>query len=92
MPFLQCEMPIPAELLNFRFPIAQVAKIEYATSESLPFAHVHTISIVPSVLRELNNPAEFARQCEAAANHNAHSYWLEKKETKSVDEFADILP
>ena len=91
MIFLECEMPIPAELLNFKFPSAQNAKIEYATAESLPFAIVHTVSIPPAVLREINNTAEFTRQCEAAANHNAHSYWMAKA-IKTVDEFADILP
>lgn len=79
MIFLTIEMPIPAELLNFKFPEAQNATIEYATAESLPFANVNSISVAPSVFREINNQAEFTRQCEAAANHNAHTYWMEKQ-------------
>jgi hypothetical protein len=90
MIFLECEMPIPAELLNFKFTQAQAATIEYATAESLQFAQVHRIAVPPSVFREINNPAEFTRQCEAAANHNAHSYWM-AKEIHKEDEFADIL-
>jgi hypothetical protein len=92
MIFLTCEMPIPAELLNFKFPNGQMAKIEYATAESLPFAQVHTVGITPSVLREINNPAELERQIQTAASHNCHVYWLEQKEKKTVDEFADVLP
>lgn len=72
------EMPIPAELLNFKFKEAQNATITYVTADSMPYAEVTGISVLPSVLREINNPAEFTRQCEAAANHNALTYWMER--------------
>lgn len=75
---LTCEMVIEASLLNFRFPKAQTATISYATADSLPFAQVYNIAVPPMVMREINNNQEFTRQCEAAANHNAHVFWEDK--------------
>lgn len=91
------EMPIPAELLNFKFKMAQNATITYITAESMPYAQVTGISVLPSVLREINNPAEFTGQCEAAANHNALMYWMErgiggiKAIEKHTEEFLSII-
>lgn len=87
------EMPIPAELLSFKFKEAQNAIIKYTTAESMPFAQVTGISVLPSVLRTINNPAEFTRQCESAANHNALVYWMDRgtKAFKGIERCTEVL-
>lgn len=84
--------PIDASLFNFKWSFAQEITVTYGTScdNGKVTVMVTEIALSPALLMELNNKHELKKQIEAAAMHNAQTYWQEQN--KSAIDLSNINP
>jgi hypothetical protein len=73
-------MPLDASFYDFKWSTPQELTVKYGTcfDKGKIAVEVFSVDLGFSLLFELNNKKELRQQIEAAAKHNAQTYWLQK--------------